>query len=88
MTPGVWVLRERRLRRVHPRSLVVGDLVVLVAGDRALADLRILIARSAEAESEELSASPAAPPGVQGQRHSRLITLDPLALPPQPACLA
>ncbi len=60
--PGARVLREGRLGRVPAEELVPGDIVVVEAGDRVPADMRLLESVSLEVEESALTGESAPVP--------------------------
>src|SRR5690606_34507447 len=79
ITLDVTVLREQRRHTIPAAELVPGDLVLLDAGDRVPADLRLLHARSllidesaltGESVAAEKRVEPASLEAAIGDRHS------------------
>ncbi len=79
LSPQAAVLRAGERQTVPAESLVPGDVVVLAAGDKVPADLRLLEAKGLEVQESALTGEsvaspkashPAAPSAALGDRHS------------------
>ncbi len=83
LAPRSAVLRDRQRQRLDATELVPGDIVLLEAGDRVPADLRLIEARGLKVEEAiltgesvpvEKGTSPAAPDAALGDRTSMLFS--------------
>ncbi len=83
LAPRAAVLRDRRRQNIDAADLVCGDIVLLEAGDRVPADLRLLEARGLKAEEAVLTGEsvpadkqtePVAPDAALGDRSSMLFS--------------